>query len=235
METVQRYQAPRWRALGLSLGMTVLLPLVVYYVLRARDVAQWQALLLSGAVPAVHALGTALVRRRVEFFDVLVVVLLAVSAGLSAISGSPRVMLLKDAAIPAVLGLWIVSTLFAARPFAYHFGRRLRGPDGAEPAERAWSELPEFRTALRRLTVLWGGAQLLDAALSVVWALKLPVDLAPVVGRIHSFALLGAIVALTVLRSRAFHTRFGTPLFGPRAPVASQKPDIAARRSTYPA
>ncbi|WP_241779686.1 VC0807 family protein [Streptomyces natalensis] len=227
METVQRRQAERWRALGLSLSMNLFLPLVVYYVLRARDVAQWQALLLSGAVPAVHALATALVRRRVEFFDVLVVVLLAVSAGLSASSGSPRVMLLKDAAIPAVLGLWIGGTLFAARPFAYHIGCRLRGPDGAQSAERVWRELPEFRAALRGLTALWGGAQLLDAALSVVWALELPVDLAPVVGRIHSFALLGAMVALTALRSRAFNARFGTPLFGVRAPVASQVPSGA--------
>ncbi|MER7990808.1 VC0807 family protein [Streptomyces noursei] len=196
------------------LAVNIALPMVLYYVLRARDVAQWQALLLSGAAPAAHALGTALVRRRVEVFDLLVVVLLAASAGLSAFSGSPRVLLLKDAGIPAVLGLWILGTRFAARPFAFHFAARLRGPSGAEAVERAWGQLPEFRTALRGLTLLWGGAQLLDAALSAMAALALPVDLVPVLGRIESLTILGVLVALTVRRSRAFRGRYGLPLFG---------------------
>ncbi|MEU7642706.1 VC0807 family protein [Streptomyces sp. NPDC039016] len=206
--------AQRWRAVGVPLTVNLLLPLVLYYVLRALDVAQWQALLLSGVIPAAHAVGTALVRRRVEVFDLLVVVLLGASAGLSAVSGSPRVLLLKDAGIPVVLGLWVLGTLFAARPLAFHFGQRLRGPAGAEAAERAWRELPEFRTALRGLTLLWGGAQLLDAALSTVAALGLPIDLVPVVGKIESFTILGAMVALTVRRSRAFRDRYGIPLFG---------------------
>ncbi|GAB7029251.1 hypothetical protein JCM4914_07120 [Streptomyces platensis subsp. malvinus] len=105
----------RWRAFLLPLMTTILLPFAVYYVLRAQDIAQWQALLLSGAIPAAHAVGTAVVRRRIEFFDLLVVALLVVSAVTSLISGSPRVLLLKDAAIPAVLGVWMLSSLFAAR------------------------------------------------------------------------------------------------------------------------
>ncbi|MYT31405.1 hypothetical protein GTY73_21865 [Streptomyces sp. SID8354] len=210
--------------MGVPLTVNIVLPLVLYYVLRAQDVTQWQALLLSGVLPAVHALVTALVRRRVDVFDLLVVALLTVSAGLSAIGGSPRLLLLKDAALPAVLGLWILSSLFAARPFAYHFGRRLAGSAGKSAAERAWHELPEFRAALRGLTMLWGGAQLLDAALSTVAALALPVDLVPVIGKIQSFAILGAMVALTVRRNRVFRDRYGVPLFGLRPPVASEAP-----------
>ncbi|MEE6270575.1 VC0807 family protein [Streptomyces diastatochromogenes] len=212
--TARARGAQRWRAVGVPLAVNIALPMVLYYVLRAQDVAQWQALLLSGVVPAAHALGTALVRRRIEVFDLLVVVLLAVSAGLSAFSGSPRVLLLKDAGIPAVLGLWILGTRFAARPFAFHFAARLRGPAGTEAAERAWAQLPEFRSALRGLTLLWGGAQLLDAALSTTAALALPVDLVPVLGKIESFTILGVLVALTVRRSRAFRGRYGIGLFG---------------------
>ncbi|MER6304754.1 VC0807 family protein [Streptomyces sp. NPDC001739] len=195
--------------------VNLLLPFVVYYVLRAQDFAQWQALLLSGAIPAAHAVGTAVIRRRVEFFDLLVVALLVVSAVTSLISGSPRVLLLKDAAIPAVLGIWMLSSLFAARPLAYRFGRRLRGPGAQQAAERTWCEQPDFRAALRGLTVLWGTAQLLDAALSTVEALTLPVDLVPIVGRFQSLGILAATVALTVRHSRSFHQRCGIPLFGP--------------------
>ncbi|MFI9354751.1 VC0807 family protein [Streptomyces lydicus] len=217
VDTVEAHGAQRWRALLVPLTVNILLPLVLYYVLRGQGMVPWQALLLSSVLPAAHALGTALVRRRVDPFDLLVVVLLAASVVTSLVSGSPRVLLLKDAGIPAVLGLWILSSLFAARPFPFHFGHRLRGPASQEEAERAWRERPDFRAALRGLTVLWGGAQLLDAALSTVEALALPVDMVPVLGRFQSFAILGAVAALTVRRSRAFSNDTGIPLFGTRA------------------
>ncbi|GGU72647.1 hypothetical protein GCM10010211_43100 [Streptomyces albospinus] len=214
-----RSTTDRWPALVVPLGINILLPLAVYYVLRTQDVAQWKALLLSGVIPATHALGAAVVRRRVEVFDLLMAVLLVASALTSLISGSPRVLLLKDAGIPAALGLWILGSLFAARPFAFHFGRRLRGPAAQQEADRAWDDLPDFRAALRALTLLWGASQLLDASLSTLEALTLPVDLVPVIGRFQSFAILGAVAALTVRRSRAFHAGRGIPLFGIRTPA----------------
>ncbi|BDM70314.1 hypothetical protein HEK616_38010 [Streptomyces nigrescens] len=204
----------RRRAFLIPLIVNILLPFVVYYVLRAQDVAQWQALLLSGAIPAAHAVGTAVIRRRVEFVDLVVLALLVVSAVTSLISGSPRILLLKDAAIPAVLGVWVLGSLFAARPLAFQFGRRLGGPGAEEAAERMWCERPDFRAALRGLTVLWGTAQLLDAVLSTVEAVALPVDLVPVIGRFQSLGILAATVALTVHHSRAFRRRHGISLLG---------------------
>ncbi|WP_234386251.1 VC0807 family protein [Streptomyces lydicus] len=215
-DTVDAHGPQRWRALLVPLTVNILLPLVLYYVLRAQGLVPWQALLLSSALPAAHALGTAVVRRRVDLFDLLVVVLLAASAVTSLVSGSPRVLLLKDAGIPAVLGLWILSSLCASRPFPFHFGHRLRGPAQQEEAERAWRDRPDFRSAMRGLTVLWGGAQLLDAVLSTVEALVLPVDVVPVLGRFQSLVILGAVAVLTVRRSRAFSNGTGLPLFGLR-------------------
>ncbi|MEU4213312.1 VC0807 family protein [Streptomyces sp. NPDC026206] len=229
MEAVDSRGARTGRALLIPLTVDILLPLALYYVLRAQGIAQWQALLLSSVVPAAHALATAVVRRRAEAFDLLVVVLLAISAVTSLISGSPRVLLLKDAGLPAVLGVWIVGTLFTARPFTFQFGRRLRGPGADEEAERAWRERPDFRAALRGLTVLWGGEQLLDAALSAVEALTLPVDLVPVIGRFQSLALIGLVAVVTVRSSRRFRARHGTALFGVRAP-AGQVPRKAPGR-----
>ncbi|MEU3753970.1 VC0807 family protein [Streptomyces olivoreticuli] len=206
------------RALLVPLAVNIVLPLAVYYILRAQGAAQWQALLLSSVVPAVHALGTAVLRRRLEFFDLFVVGLLAVSAATSLISGNPRVLLLKDAALPALLGLWILATLLAARPFAFRFGERLRTGAAVEDAERAWQEMPEYRSALRGLTTLWGCVQLLDAALSTVLALTLPVDVVPLVGRIQSFTLLGLVIVATVRRSRRFRAQHGRSLFGTGGP-----------------
>ncbi|MEU5239309.1 hypothetical protein ACH4UR_08365 [Streptomyces lydicus] len=65
-DTVDAHGAQRWRALLVPLTVNILLPLVLYYVLRAQGMVPWQALLLSSALPAAHALGTAVVRRRVD-------------------------------------------------------------------------------------------------------------------------------------------------------------------------
>ncbi|MEU9125542.1 VC0807 family protein [Streptomyces sp. NPDC048506] len=232
MEAVGVRDGRQRRAVAVPLVVDVVLPLVLYYALRSQGAVAWLALLLSGAVPAAHALVSAVVRRRVEVFDLLVVVLLAASAALSLISGSPRVLLLKDAGIPAALGAWILSSLWAARPFAFHFGRRLRGRDGEAEAERVWRDLPDFRAALRGLTALWGGAEVLDAALSAVEAWSMPVDLVPVVGRFQSLAILGAVAVLTVRRSRTFRSRWGIPLFGVRAPAAATTADQEATERT---
>ncbi|MFF4530574.1 VC0807 family protein [Streptomyces sp. NPDC001407] len=202
------------RALLVPLAVDIALPLALYYAMRAQGAAQWQALLISGVVPAAHALGTAVVRRRLEFFDVFVVGLLALSAATSLISGNPRVLLLKDAALPALLGIWILATLFMARPFAFRLGERLRAGAAVEAAERAWHEMPEYRTALRGLTTLWGCVQLLDAALSTVLALTLPVDVVPLTGRIESFTLLGLVIVATVRHSKRFRAVHGQSLFG---------------------
>ncbi|MGW1075361.1 VC0807 family protein [Streptomyces sp. NPDC002537] len=218
------------RALLAPLAIDILLPLALFYILRAQGITQWQALLFSSAIPAAHALGTAVLRRRVEFFDLFIVGLLAVSAGTSLISGNPRVLLLKDAALPALLGLWIIGTLFLSRPFTFHFGAKLRTGAAVEEAERAWREMPEYRGALRGLTVLWGCGQLLDAALSTVEALTLPVDVVPLVGRIQSITLIALVVVVTVRRSRGFRARYGQSLFG-TGPGARERLEEAPSRT----
>ncbi|WP_053161391.1 VC0807 family protein [Streptomyces caatingaensis] len=207
-----------------TLGVAVALPLALYYVLRWQGVAQWQALLLSSVPPVIQAVVEAVRHRRARFFDLLVVVLLLVSAVTSLISGDPRVLLLKDAALPAVLGLWIAGTLLAARPFAFQFGRQLRSATADESAERRWRRDPEFRRALRSLTLLWGAAELLDAALSVVEAVSLPVDVVPVIGRSQSLGILALVVIATVRRSRRFRERHGVPLFGLTAEATGEPP-----------
>ncbi|MFE5872524.1 VC0807 family protein [Streptomyces roseifaciens] len=219
------------RALLAPLAITIALPLALYYVLRAQGTAQWQALLISGAIPAAHAIVTAVRRRHVAFFDLLVVALLAVSAATSLVSGDPRVLLLKDAAIPAVLGVWIACTLFLARPFAFRFGAHLRRGGGEAEAEHAWQEVPAYRQALRGLTLLWGGMQLLDAALSAAAALALPVDVVPVIGRIQSFALLGLLIVITVRRSRRFRALHGISLFGTGGGAGAPVPQEAGGRA----
>ncbi|RLU84980.1 hypothetical protein CTZ27_26895 [Streptomyces griseocarneus] len=218
------------RALLAPLAINVALPLGVYYILRAQGSAQWQALLLSSVIPAAHAAVTAVVRRRVDFFDLFVVILLAASAGTSLISGNPRVLLLKDAALPAMLGLWFLGTLFMSRPSTFQFGEKLRSGAALEEAERAWREMPEYRSAHRGLTILWACTELLDATLSLIESLTLPVDVVPVIGRFQSLGLIALAVVLTTRSSRRFRARHGISLFGTGGPGERKQLEEAPSR-----
>ncbi|WP_171170250.1 VC0807 family protein [Streptomyces sp. I05A-00742] len=209
------------RDLVLTPTVVIALPLALYYLLRAQGAPAWQALLISSAPPVVRALAGAVRGRRVGYVDALVVGLLLVSAAISLISGNPRVLLLKDAALPAAVGVGIGATLWSSRPFAFRFGRHLGTDAAAVRAERYWRESPDFRRALRSLTVLWAGAEFLDALLSAAQALILPVDAVPLLGRAQSLIIVGSVVFLSVRRSWRFRERHGIPLFGLREPDAA--------------
>ncbi|MEV0264180.1 VC0807 family protein [Streptomyces sp. NPDC050617] len=215
------------RTLAASIAVNIVFPLGAYYLLRAQGAAQWLALLLSGAAPAVRAAYTLAVRRRADGFDLFVVSMLALSAGTSLISGEPRVMLLKNVALSLGLAVWILGTLYAPRPFVFQFSRRWHGEAARAERDRLWAESAEFRRALRRVTMLWGGAQLVDAALSTLTALTLPVDAVPAIEKVQSYGLLGLLAAATLLYGRRFRARHGVSLIGYRRGAAAPEPAVS--------
>ncbi|MFH8750085.1 VC0807 family protein [Streptomyces rimosus] len=205
-----------WGPLTRALAVNVVLPLALFYVLRAQGAEQWLALLLSSAVPALRVAWALATRRRADSIDLFVAALLAVSAATSLISGSPRVLLLKDVGLSVALGLWITGSLLAQRPFAHHFGIRLAGEPAAIERDHLWETTPALRRELRTLTAIWGGGQLLDAAVSAILALTLPVDVVPLIGRCQSLIVLGTTVLITLRRARRFRARHGVSLLGTR-------------------
>ncbi|WP_208853186.1 VC0807 family protein [Streptomyces albofaciens] len=210
-----------WAPLTRSIVINAVLPLALFYVLRARGAEPWLALLLSSTIPALRVAWTVATRRRADSIDLFVTGLLTVSAATSLISGSPRVLLLKDVGMSVALGAWITSSLLARRPFAYHFGVRLGG--GSAERDRLWETTPALRRELRKLTALWGGGQLLDATIGVVTALTLPVDVVPLIGRCQTVVVLGATVLITLRRARRFRTQHGMSLLGTRSSTAPPK------------
>ncbi|UNO39018.1 VC0807 family protein [Streptomyces sp. MST-110588] len=213
-----------WGPLARTLAVNLFAPLVLFALLRAHGAAQWSALLISSAVPALRIIWTLAVHRRADGFDLFVLGMLLVSAGTSLISGSPRVLLLKDVGLSAALGLWIVGSLRARRPFAYEFGVRLRGGATAADRDRLWRESPALRHGLRTLTAIWGAGQLLDAGVGVLTSLTLPVDVVPFVGRIQTLVVFGATVLVTLRYARRFRARYGISLLGTRATAAPGRP-----------
>ncbi|MFD7135820.1 VC0807 family protein [Streptomyces sp. NPDC059894] len=205
---------PTWWTAAAPLLFAVVLPLAVFYVLRSQGTSQWLALTLSGAVPAVRMAVEAATRRRVDSFEAFMIVMLAVRIVTSLLTGSPRVILVKDAGLAAAAGLWILGSLLVAKPFAFQAVQTWHRPTAARTREAAWSVSPALRSGLTRLTVLWGCAQLLDCGAGVLVALLLPVESVPALNRVKGLALLCAVALVTVFYSRRYGRRHALSLFG---------------------
>ncbi|WP_327152738.1 VC0807 family protein [Streptomyces yangpuensis] len=213
---------PTWRTAATAILFAVVLPLAVFYVLRAQGISQWSALTLSGAVPAVRMAVAAATRRRVDSFEVFMIGMLAVRIVTSLLVASPRFVLVKDAGLAAAAGLWILGSLLVAKPFAFQVGQSWHGPTAARTREAAWSVSPALRGGLTRLTVLWGCAQLLDCGAGVLVALLLPVESVPALNRAKGLALLCAVALVTVSYSRRYGRRHALSLFG-SSPLITRK------------
>lgn len=164
-----------------------LIPVGLYYVLRAVGIGLYLALLISAALPATVALVRLLRSRRVEGLALYTMTMMLLSAGISLIAGSPRFMLAREAWLTGVTGVWFTASSWTTRPLAYLYSRPLlerRSWSGNIPYDwdELWSRLPRFRRLWRVGSALWGVALLADSAVRVVMAYTLPVDAVPALG-----------------------------------------------------
>jgi hypothetical protein len=164
------------------------LPLVVYYGLRAVGVDQWWSLLLSAVVPVVTVLVKFVRTRTIDFLAVFVLSVVALSLGVSAMTGDARTMLIRDAwggLLFGLISLWLLGSVFVGRPALMVLFRAFVlakvGPDGLREWESQWDTDREFRHGLRVLTFVWGCVGLLNVIVTLAAAYLLPLDLAPAV------------------------------------------------------
>jgi len=164
------------------------LPVLVFYGLRAAGVDQWWALLLSGVVPAGTVVARFVRTRTVDFVALFVLSVVALSLGVSAMSGDPRTMLIRDAwggLLGGLIGVWLLASVVVGRPALMVMFRAFViakvGPEGARAWASRWETDRGFRRGLRLLTFVWGCATILNVVVTLVAAYVLPLDLAPAV------------------------------------------------------
>jgi hypothetical protein len=194
------------RRLVAQLVFELVLPLGSYYGLRAAGVGQWLSMVIGGLL-LLPWIGYGIVRqRRVEVMAVFTLSLVVVATVLSLITGSPRVLNLRDSWLTAAIGLWVLGTLLTRRPFIMTTSRGIViakiGAAGLAAWEAQWDAEPTFRHHLRLLSAVWGAVFLLDAALRVVLVYTIPVDDFPLTSTVLWLALLGGLIT--------FHNRYIT-------------------------
>ena len=185
-------RAARWR-FARMLALDLVLPLVLYYALRAGGVSPWTALVAGGAIPLLRVV-VAATRRRLEAPGAFTVSLLAIGTAVGLLTADPRLLLARESYLTGVVGVWILATLRARRPLVYQATIGFMPTEAAAAWRRAWRASREFRRAMRGMTLAFGLAFVTDAAARTVMAYTLPLDLVPVLSVLLLVLLLVAVV-----------------------------------------
>lgn len=167
---------------GLSaIVIDVLFPLALYYVLRAAGASVYLALLLGAIAPALRTLAGLIATRTVDGLGTFMLTTMLVGVTISLIAGNPRFLLAKEAWVTAVTGGWFLISARSRRPLAFVFARSLlegRRVFANQPWDALWER---FHRTFRISSVIWGVGMLADAALRVLFAYTLPIDVVPAV------------------------------------------------------
>lgn len=145
-------------------------PLIAYSVLRSHGASTVLALILSGILPAI---GVLIDFRRQRSLDVVgAVVLGGIACGviLGLITHSGRALLLEGSVVTGVFALAALGSLRARRPLMFHFAvGSMGGPhsDAGREFDRRYATQPGFARYFRIVTLVWGVAFLLEAAVKV--------------------------------------------------------------------
>lgn len=163
----------------------LILPVVLYYLLRQAQVSVYISLLVSTAIPATIAVIRLIRTRRIDGLALYAMTVMVLGTAVSLIDGSTRFMLAREGWLTGITGLWfLLSVRVGRRPLAFLYSRPMleqrlarRGVPG--DWEQLWDQLPGFRRIWRVATVLWGLALLGDAIVRVSMAYSLPIDIVP--------------------------------------------------------
>ena len=188
------------RTAGPSLLFDVALPYLVYLVLTGQGMSEVSALALSALPPVLSVAWTALRTRRLNGVGAIVLASIAIGIGMSLLSGDPRFAVARDALPNLVLAIALGGSLLTGgRPLMFFVIRTFGETDRAGLRERMahlWSVSPEFRSVMRRSTMLAAGLMLAEVAIRLVAATTLPVGVALPLLQIQSFVVWTGLVLL---------------------------------------
>lgn len=167
-----------------------LLPLAVFYGLRAAGASAYTALLAGTAASLVDTAVDLARKRSINPVTLFVITLMVFSTAVSLLAGDVRFLLARGAWATGLSGLWFLASSFTRRPLAYLLSRPLLEGRFGWPADwnTLWERLPRFRRIWRVTGVMVGGALLLDCGLRILMAYTLPVDSVPLLSTVLSAA-----------------------------------------------
>lgn len=187
------------RAQGLrtlrDLVIDVGVPLGSYYLLRdGLGVSLWLSLAVSSVGPAIRSVYSLAVKRELNVLAMLMLIVNIAGIAVSFVTGDPRTLIAKDAAVSSVIGLTMLGSVALRRP-VMSAGLRLFLTKGTAAREAAYEGLVARSAAFRRhdliYTVIWGVALLAECTARIAGAYTLPVTTMAWLGSVLTIAAIG--------------------------------------------
>ncbi|MBB4685395.1 VC0807 family protein [Amycolatopsis jiangsuensis] len=180
----------------------VVVPMALFYGLRAAGVSQWWALMSGVLVVAPYVLWTIVRNRRIDLIAMVTLSVLVLSVVLGLLSDDPRTLAIREgwtAALGGLFGAWMLVTVGLGKPAQLILGRTIaevkRGAEGARAWAARWDTDARFRRGMRIDTAAWGGVLLAGAVAHVVLVYVLPIDLISLVTNVVWFGSLALLIA----------------------------------------
>ena len=182
-----------------TLVVDVAMPIVTFNLLTSYGVSTLWALVAGGLFPAINNLRVWAKSRRLEPLGIIVMTFLVIGTAASLISGSVFFALIKESFLTAAFGLICFGSLLGQRPLMFYINRQFVAGD--DPVRLEWWnglwQYPNFRAAQRFVTVVWGIAYLIEAALRVVFAMVLSPAQVVAISPVMAFGVLIVLIAWT--------------------------------------
>ncbi len=192
------------RGLAVALALDVVLPWLTVQVLERHGVSSVGAFAAAALFPLISIMASWLRQARVEVIGIAVILTMASGIAMSLVTNDVRFSVVKAAPAYGIFGIVCLGSLFASRPVMFFVARHFSTGDAA--ARAAWDarqQSPTFRQAMRLLTLVWGVAAIVEAALGIAAAFLLKPQLALVVEPVMGLGT----VALLLIWTAAFARR----------------------------
>lgn len=165
-------------ALMVNLFLDAGLAILAYAAARLLGYSPFVALIAGTVVAGLRVVWVVVRERKVDPFAVFMMGIFAIGLVLSLVTGSARFLLVKESFGTGAAGLAFVLTCLRGKPLAYHASQRVAAPtvEERDAWARLWQTEPIFRQRFRTMSLVIGGALLVEALVRIPMIYVLPID-----------------------------------------------------------
>lgn len=192
------------KAILFTLLLNIALPYVIYRLL-APHTSSAVALSAAAIVPLGESVYTLMRTRKADVFSGFIFLGLVLGVIAALLGGDERFILLRESYVTGIMGILFLLSLLFPRPLIYYFAERFAGRD--PQMDDKWNRLPAYRRTFRLMTIVWGCALLLEAAIKVALMNILSISAFLVVSPIASYAIIGLTIFWNIRYMRQIRNR----------------------------
>ncbi|WP_433732469.1 VC0807 family protein [Nocardia sp. CA-129566] len=195
--------APRFNPIRVlaPIARDIAVPIGAYFLLTGLGYSDFTGLLagtlFSGAVLIIETIRS----RRLEPFAAIMLGVFVFGLVGSLISGDPRMMIVKDSAGTAIVGIAFLISTVVGKPLTYLSARKAlsaAGPAKLAEFEASYRDNPAKRRGFTTLSAAWGVGLLSEAIVRILLAYQLPVHTMAWLSPVLSIIFFAPLIALSV-------------------------------------